>query len=134
MTTAATHPYELSIENAGPARKRISITVPTETVDSKLKESLGMLRTQTVIPGFRKGKVPAHILEKRFGESIRSEARNEIVSDAWKNAIEEFELRPLGEPEPVGDPTEVVLEDGKPLSFALEVEVMPDFELPALMS
>ena len=79
MTTAATHPYELSIENAGPARKRISITVPTETVDSKLKESLGMLRTQTVIPGFRKGKVPAHILEKRFGESIRSEARNEIV-------------------------------------------------------
>jgi trigger factor len=131
MTTAATHPYELSIENAGPARKRISITVPKETVDSKLKESLGMLRTQTVIPGFRKGKVPAHILEKRFGESIRSEARNEIVSDAWKNAIEEFELRPLGEPEPVGDPVDVVLEDGKALTFELEIEVMPEFELPA---
>ena len=131
MTTAATHPYEIKIEEAGPARKRVNITVPSDTVSSKLKESLGMLKNQTVIPGFRKGKVPAHILEKRFGESIRSEARNEIVSDAWKNAIEEFELRPLGEPEPVGDPTEVVLEDGKPLSFALEVEVMPDFELPA---
>ncbi|MAI67097.1 MAG: trigger factor [Phycisphaerae bacterium] len=131
MTTATPHPYDITVESAGPARKRVNITVPTEAVASKLQDSMGMLRTQTAIPGFRKGKVPAHIIEKRFGESLRTEARNEIVSDAWKNAIEEFELRPLGEPEPVGDPEEVVLEEGKPLSFALEVEVMPEFELPA---
>jgi trigger factor len=131
MTTATTHPYEITVEIAGPARKRVNITVPKEAVASKLQESMGMLRTQTVIPGFRKGKVPAHIIEKRFGESLRTEARNEIVSDAWKNALEEFELRPLGEPEPVGNPEEVILEDGKSLSFSLEVEVMPEFELPA---
>ena len=130
MTTTATHPYELSIENAGPARKRVKITVPAEAITSKLKESMGALKTQTAIPGFRKGKVPAHIIEKRFGESIRTEARNEIISDAWKNAIEEFELRTLGEPEPVGDVAEVVLVEGKPLTFELEVEVMPDFDLP----
>ena len=76
MTTAATHPYEIKIEEAGPARKRVNITVPSDTVSSKLKESLGVLKNQTVIPGFRKGKGPAHILEKRFGESLRTEARN----------------------------------------------------------
>tara|TARA_B110000881_G_C18576485_1_gene518879 strand:- start:281 stop:1771 length:1491 start_codon:yes stop_codon:yes gene_type:complete len=130
MTTTATHPYELSIENAGPARKRVKITVPVEAIASKLQESMGVLRTQTAIPGFRKGKVPAHIIEKRFGESIRSEARNEIIADAWKNAIDEFELKTLGEPEPVGDVTEVVLVDGEPLTFELEVEVMPEFALP----
>ena len=130
MTTTASHPYELSIENVGPARKRVKITVPIDVITSKLKDSMGTLKTQTAIPGFRKGKVPAHIIEKRFGESIRSEARNEIISDAWKNAIEEFELKTLGEPEPVGDVTEVVLEEGKPLTFELEVEVMPDFDLP----
>lgn len=129
--TTATHPYELSIEDAGPARKRISITVPVEAVASKLKDSMGSLTQQTTIPGFRKGKVPSHIIEKRFGESIRSEARNEMIADAWKNAIEEFELRVLGEPEPVGDPEAVILEVGKPLTFALEVEVMPEFDLPA---
>ena len=59
MTTTATHPYELSIENAGPARKRVKITVPVEAIASKLQESMGVLRTQTAIPGFRKGKVPA---------------------------------------------------------------------------
>lgn len=130
MTATSTHPYEITVEEAGPARKRVNITVAAETITSKLGETLGMLRNQTTIPGFRKGKVPTHIIEKRFGESLRSEARNEIISDAWKNAIDEFELKPLGEPEPVGDPSEVVLEEGKSLSFSLEVEVMPEFELP----
>ncbi len=130
MTTTASHPYELSIEEAGPARKRLTITVPADTIASKLQDSMGTLRTQTVIPGFRKGKVPAHILEKRFGESLRNDARNEIISDAWKSAIEEYELKPLGEPEPVGNPEDVILEEGKPLTFSLEVEVMPEFELP----
>ena len=128
--TTATHPYELSIEDAGPARKRVTITVSPETIASKLKESMGTLMNQTALPGFRKGKVPSHIIEKRFGDSIRSEARNEIISDAWKSAVDEFELRILGEPEPVGDPEDVVLEDGKPLTIALEVEVMPEFDLP----
>ena len=131
MTTATTPTYEITIEDAGPARKRVNITVPPEAVNAKLHDSMGMLKNQTVIPGFRKGKVPPHILEKRFGESIRSEARNEIVADAWKEATEKFELITLGEPEPIGDPSELVLEQGKPLSFSLEVEVMPEFELPA---
>ncbi len=131
MTTTATHPYELSIEDVGPARKRVSITVPVDAISAKMQESMGTIMSQTTLPGFRKGKVPTHIIEKRFGESIRSEARNEIISDAWKSALEEYELKPLGEPEPVGDVAEVVIEDGKPLSFALEVEVMPDFDLPA---
>ena len=129
--TTATHPYELTIEDAGPARKRVKITVPVETVTTKLKESVGTLMNQTVLPGFRKGKVPSHIIEKRFGDSIRDEARNEIIADAWKNAVEEFELRPLGDPEPVGNPEDVRLEDGKPLTLELEVEVMPEFDLPA---
>ena len=131
MTTPATHPYELAIEDAGPARKRITIKVPVETINSKLHDSMGVLKNQTAIPGFRKGKVPSHILNKRFGDSIRTEARNEIVSDAWKNALDEFELKPLGEPEPIDDPNNLKIEEDNPLTFSLEVEVMPDFELPA---
>lgn len=128
--TTATQPYEFSIEDAGPARKRITITVSSETIASKLKESMGTMMNQSALPGFRKGKVPLHIIEKRFGESIRSETRKEIISDAWKSAVDEFDLRALGDPEPVGNPEDIVLEDGKPLTIALEVEVMPAFDLP----
>ena len=130
MTKTADHPYDIKIEDAGPARKRVCITVPAETITSKIKDSMGAMMTQTVLPGFRKGKVPTHLLQKRFGESIREEARKEIISDAWSSAVEEHELRTLGDPEAVGDPEDVVVEEGKPLTFTLEVEVMPDFELP----
>ena len=131
MTKTADHPYDIKIEDAGPARKRVCITVPAETITSRIKDSMGTMMSQTVLPGFRKGKVPTHLLQKRFGESIREEARKEIISDAWKSAVEEHELRTLGDPEAVGDPADVVVEEGKPLTFTLEVEVMPEFELPA---
>ena len=129
-STASTHPYEIKLENAGPARKRLEITIPAAVVTEKIEESLGTLRDQTVLPGFRKGKVPAHILERRFGSSLREETRNTLISEAWTSAIEEHQLKPLGEPEPVGDVSEVQVKEGKPLSFILEVEVMPDFDLP----
>ncbi|MDP7008293.1 MAG: trigger factor [Phycisphaerales bacterium] len=130
MSTTETHPYQITLEEAGPARKRLCITVPADVVDGKLQESLGTLRNQTVLPGFRKGKVPASLLERRFGQSVREETRNSLISEAWKAAMEEHALKTLGEPEPVGDSTDVNVEEGKPLSFTLEVEVMPEFELP----
>jgi trigger factor len=130
MTTTTKHPYKITIEDAGPARKRIHITVPVETIASKIKDSMGTMVNETVLPGFRKGKVPTHLLQKRFGESIREEAQKEIIADAWSSAIEEHELRTIGNPEAVGDPADVVIEEGKPLIFSLEVEVMPEFELP----
>jgi len=131
MSTTATHPYEITLEEAGPARKRIKITVPADVVSAKIEESLGTLRNQTVIPGFRKGKVPASILERRFGSSVREETRNTLFAEAWTAAREEHELKVLGEPEPIGDVDEIKVEEGKPLSFTLEVEVMPEFDLPA---
>jgi len=131
MSTTATHPYEITLEEAGPARKRLVFTIPADVVSAKIEESLGTLRNQTVIPGFRKGKVPASLLERKFGSSVREETRNTLISEAWQAAIEEHELKALGEPEPVGDVDEVKVEDGKPLTFTLEVEVMPEFELPA---
>ena len=131
MSTTATHPYKITLEEAGPARKRLVFTIPADVVSAKIEESLGTLRNQTVIPGFRKGKVPASLLERKFGSSVREETRNTLISEAWQAAIEEHELKALGEPEPVGDVDEVKVEDGKPLTFTLEVEVMPEFELPA---
>ena len=131
MSTTVTHPYDISLEEAGPARKRLYFTIPADVVTAKIEESLSTLRNQTVIPGFRKGKVPASLLERKFGSSVREETRNTLIGEAWKAAVEEHELKTLGEPEPVGDPTEVKVEEGKPFTFTLEVEVMPEFDLPA---
>lgn len=130
MTSATADKYEIKVDEVGPARVKVTISVPVGTVNEKLQSAVGMMKQQVQLPGFRKGKIPVHLLEKRFGEKIRSEARNELIAEAWQSAQDDHDIKPLGEPEPVGNPEDVKLEEGKPLEFAVEVEVMPTFDLP----
>lgn len=131
-TATADTPYEITVEDAGPARKRISITVPAEHIADKLADSMGALATSAVLPGFRKGKAPKALLERRFGGAVRDEAKGQILSEAYAAALESNSIKPVSEPEPVDPDAEIELVDGKPMSFAVEVEVVPDISMPAL--
>ncbi|MCI0631879.1 MAG: trigger factor [Phycisphaerales bacterium] len=134
--TATTEPTtstnQVKIEDAGPARKRLTITIPAHAINDKLAESMTVLAGQTVLPGFRKGHVPQKLLERRFGTSVRTETKNQLIASAYATAIEEHKLKPVGEPEPGDDMKTLELEPGKAMTFSLEVEVVPSFELPAL--
>ncbi|HWB19546.1 MAG TPA: trigger factor [Phycisphaerales bacterium] len=123
---------EIKVEDVGPARKRLTITIPAPIVDARIRESMGTLLTQTALPGFRKGHVPESLLRKRFGDNVKSETRNQLVASAYAQAIERHALKPLSEPTPVSDMDKLEVEEGKPLSFAVEVEIIPDFELPSV--
>ena len=131
-TAAPATSNNVKIEDAGPARKRLTVTVPAEAVDNKLRESMGALSTGTVLPGFRKGHVPQRLLERRFGSTVRSETKNQLIASAYAEAVEMHQLRPLGEPEPGEDIKDLEVQPGKPFTFTLEVEVAPTFELPSL--
>lgn len=124
--------HEVKIDEAGPARKRLTITIPAEAVDERLEESMATLAHEAQIPGFRKGKAPRNLIEKRFGSTVRSEARSQLIADAYSKAIEENKVRVVGEPEPGEGFDDAKLEPGKPLTFAVEVETVPEFELPTL--
>ena len=138
MTQAPTAPAAaaasntVKIEDTGPARKRLTITIPAELVDSKIRESMGTLAHETSLPGFRKGHVPQKLLEKRFGSSVRTETKNQLIAAAYAEAIEQHQLKPVGEPEPEETLKDKELQPGKPFSFALDVEVSPTFDLPSL--
>ena len=122
---------QVKIEDVGPARKRLVITIPAEAIDEKLQESMSTLAAETVLPGFRKGKAPRQLLERRFGDSVRTETKNQLIASAYAAAIEEHNLKPVGDPEPVEAVDELKLEPGKPLEFSIEVEVVPTFDLPS---
>ena len=130
-TEAAPSANKVKIEDAGPARKRLTITIPAEIIDEKLQESLSTLATETALPGFRKGKVPQKLLERRFGSNVRTETKNQLVANAYAAAIEENQIKPVGEPEPNEEMKNLELEPGKPLTFSLEVEVVPSFDMPS---
>jgi trigger factor len=124
--------YDIKIEEVGPAKKRLTITVPASVIDEKIEESLGTLMAQTSLPGFRKGRAPKALLERRFGTTVRAETKNQVIADGYASAIEEHSIRPVGEPEPDEALAELEIEEGKPLTFSVEVEVAPEFDMPEL--
>ena len=60
--------YQVVVEDAGPARKRITVTVPSDVVDAQLSNQMATISGNVNLPGFRKGKVPRSVIEKRFGD------------------------------------------------------------------
>jgi len=123
---------DVKVEDAGPARKRLTITVPAEAINERIEQSMNTLISEAAIPGFRKGRAPRALIQKRFGGAVKDETRGQIIADAYSKAIEDHELKPVGEPEPVTPIDEIELAEDKPLTFTVELEVVPDFELPKL--
>lgn len=124
-------PNKVKITDVGPSRKKIHIEIPAETVTEQFGTSIDTLMVEAELPGFRKGRAPKRLVERRFGSVIQKEAKNALVSTAFNKAIEDNKLRVIGEATaPELEKLELVM--GKPLAFDLEVEVLPTFELPKL--
>ncbi len=129
MSDTATN--TINIEDVGPCRKRISVEIPADAVDSQMETAFGAVADQVVIPGFRKGHAPRRLVEKRYGSYVLDETRSRLVSAAYEEAVREHDLKVLGQP-----PAEVFegieVAAGQPVSFEVDVEVMPEFDLPEL--
>lgn len=124
-------PNRVEISDAGPSRKKLKIEIPAQTVAEHLGTSLDTALVEAELPGFRKGRVPRRLVEKKFGTAIRREAKNALVAEAFNKAIEDHKLRV------VGDATSEMLDkvdirEGEALTFEIEVEVRPEFDLPSL--
>jgi len=124
-------PNKVSVTDIGPCLKKLSIEIPAATVAEQLGNSIDTLLVEAELPGFRKGRAPKRLVERKFGSTVRREAKNQLVATAYQKAIEEHKLRVVGDP--TSDTlTGVDIEDGKPLFFEVELEVSPEFELPEL--
>jgi len=106
-------------------RRVISVEITPERFKGERSRVLKEMVKEVALPGFRKGKVPVDIVEKRFGDEIRAEAIRSILPLAYEHVIVENGLEPLGDPE--FRDVKVVGDD--PLSFTVCVEVLPRFEI-----
>ncbi|MFG0258089.1 MAG: trigger factor [Phycisphaerales bacterium JB043] len=126
------NPHTITVEDAGPCRKKLSIEVESAHVDAMLEESTSTIVGQAALPGFRQGKAPRKLIERRFGQAIRDETKEKLVGQAYRHALEEHKLRVVGEPEGGEELQELELERGQAVQFTVEVEVVPEFTLPAM--
>ena len=120
----------VKVEDAGPALKRLSIEVPESRIAAKIEDSYSTLRDEAVLPGFRRGRAPRRLIEKRFADSIRQDVKGQLLSESYTQAIEDENLDVIGEPD-VKDVESIELPESGPLSYTVEVEVTPSFELPS---
>lgn len=122
-----------SVEQLDPTRVKISVDVPYAELKPSIDEAYKTIGGQVTIPGFRQGKVPARIIDQRVGRpAVIQEAVNNGLDGFYREAVEEHDLKPLGQPEV--EISEVPgldgAEDGD-LTFTVEVDVRPTIELPA---
>lgn len=131
MSQVAERSNKVEVSDLGPCRKKLRIEIPRETVDEHLENQMGTLAAEAELPGFRRGRAPRRLIEKRFGQAVKQQTKEQLVATAYSKAVEEHKLRVLGNPtsEQIAN---LEVESGKPLVVEIEVEVPPQFDLPSL--
>ena len=125
---ATESPYGVAVEDAGALKKKVTVTIPRKLIDEKFNELYGELGYTAQVPGFRVGHAPRRLLEKRFGNEVGDDVRNNLIGESIGQAIEQADLRTLGEPDLKLD--EIKIPDAGDMDYSFEVEVAPEFELP----
>ncbi len=123
-------PNTVTVEDIGPCKKKVMIEVPQDAIKGKTDEQYRDLQKEAVVPGFRKGRAPRRLLEKRFGKETCEQVKLQILAEASDAAIKDNELNVFGDPDIKHEEVELPAEGA--LRFEFEVEVWPEFELPEL--
>ncbi|MBI4718364.1 MAG: trigger factor [Planctomycetes bacterium] len=144
-------------EDLGSLRMKLTITVPPETIHEIMSDEFAELKRDALIPGFRKGHAPMRLVEKRFATDVGEQLKSQLVANGYFAAVDKENLKPLGDPLfrvtvpqeakegqpsapgtvekllPITEALEhVTLPKSGPLTFACEVELRPELELPEL--
>jgi len=105
--------------------------VPFDELKPSLDKAYREVGRQVRIPGFRPGRVPPPVIDRRVGRDVvLTQAVNDAMPDLYAKAVEEGDIVALGQP----DVEITSIDDGKELTFTVEVDIRPKFEVPDLAS
>jgi trigger factor len=122
---------KVEVEDISTVKKVLRVEIPEQEVTRELDKAFGTLKNNVKIKGFRPGKVPRSLLERRFMKEMCEEVSGQLIQNSYGEAMDQAALVPLGEPA-IDRPD---LEKGKPYQYAVTVEVRPpieDLDLKAL--
>ncbi len=139
---------DVQVQDVGTLRKKLTITIPRDAIDERLGEQYDELKRDSTVPGFRRGHAPLRLIQKRFRSEVGDQLISRLVTSGFLAAVEKVDIKPLG------DPLIWIEEDGRTegeklvsldqalavltlpaegdLTYACEVEIRPEFDLPDL--
>ncbi|QMU75523.1 trigger factor [Streptacidiphilus sp. PB12-B1b] len=120
-----------AVETLNPTRVRLTVEVPFEELKPSLDAAYKKINQQVTVPGFRKGKIPARVIDQRFGRAaVLEEAVNDALPRFYTQAVDENKIDVLGQPDIDGLEGVERIADGGDLKFTAEVDVRPEITLP----
>jgi trigger factor len=136
---------QVGLKEIGVLRKELTVTVPAAIIASHIEFNYKELMHDAFVPGFRKGRAPRRLIEKRYGHDVRESLTTSVVGQAYYAALEKEKLDVLGDPLfsiPTDAGTKLVdfdealqhlkLPESGDFSYVCEIETKPKFELPEL--
>ena len=115
---------KIDIESISEVKKKIIVKIPEERIQKEVNEALDRAQQQAVIPGFRKGKAPRGMLEKKYGKALEDEVCQDLIKSSLTQAIQDNQLEPITVSE-MTKPNRIV---GNGFSFEASVEVRPQID------
>ena len=117
---------EYTVTQITPVKTQVNVNVPAEEANAALATAVALYRSKADIKGFRKGKVPASLIESRFKKEIATEATTDLINVHINQVMGELGKSPMSRID-VGD---VTLAKDEPLTYSFSFEHAPDFDLP----
>ena len=112
------------IVDVNETRRDLTIELPPDVVDEAIGHAAAKLARQARIPGFRPGKVPVGVIKQRYKPQIMQDVAEHLVSRAVGDALTDKGIEPIATPE-IKD---LVLDEGKPMTFKASFDVVPSFD------
>ena len=112
---------DVAVEVGDGWTRKLTITIPPERVGRARAAERKRLGKRVRIKGFRRGKIPTDVIEQRYGDFLDEHVRSVLVEEAYREAVDETELRPAG----AAHITNVQYAPGERLTFQAEFEIMP---------
>lgn len=135
----------VGLKDIGVLRKSMTVTVPADIVTEHIQSQFEDLRSDAIVPGFRKGRAPKALIQKRYGPDVRDSLKSSMVGQSYFAAVEKNELQVLGDPlfqvttkdgvklMEVGEAiTHIEIPENADFTYLCELEVKPAIELPEL--
>ncbi len=117
---------EYTVEDLSPVKKKVHITVDAKEVEAAIMAAVALYRSSVQLDGFRKGKVPASVIESRFRDKIYEEAKQDLVNVHINNVVQELGVSPVSGIDFDGKG----LERDEAFVYSISFEVLPTFDLP----
>lgn len=119
---------EVEIKDIGPCKKHIKVTVERKDIDERFGEKFKELTSDSTVAGFRPGKAPRKVVERRYQREVGDQVKTEVLLASLQQLAEDHDIAPLSHPDI--DPAAIEMPRQGPLVYEFEVEVRPQFDLP----